>query len=228
MQTEQTQHTEQTQPQPDQAQYEQAGYEPVQYEPVHYAQATDEQAADEQVDDGPVSPERTGYEPTALPQAQPLVVNVPARPVPRGLRGSIARILLIGLAIIVSLVVLIVGGFSLLKSTRSQPQDIERYPNTTIISQQTASNSDDLVFSSADPIDRVADFYSRRLGSSSESGCKQIFLDAQPSTDAGHSYYRCIVDSSMLEMQQTLQVTITYDPASFHTLIEVARRWGAQ
>ncbi len=206
MQTEQTQHTEQTPPPPESAQYE---HEPAQYDQVQYDQAQVGQAE---------------YEPTAL--AQPPVTNVTAPTMLRPLRSGIARILFVGLAIIVVLVVLVVGGFSLLKSTRSQPQEIERYPNTIIVNQQTSSNSDDIVFSSADPIDRVADFYTRRLGSSSESGCKQIFLDTQPSTDPARSYYRCIIDSSMLDMQQTVQVTITYDPASFHTLIQVVRHWG--
>lgn len=156
--------------------------------------------------------------------AQP-VANMAVPPSPGFLRRGLARLVFGILGLVIFVVLLLALGLALLKSSRSQPPSIDAYSNATVVSQHSDGNSDEVIYSTNDKLDLVGDFYARRLGSSQESGCKKIYLDEKPSEEPGRSLYRCVVDTSLLEMQQVTTVTISYKNG--HTQIDIVRSWGA-
>ncbi len=155
------------------------------------------------------------------PPAPPMVN---AAPTPR--RG-LTRTMFGIVAVVIVLVLLLVTGLSLLKSSRGQPPTVDNYPNARIVNKRADPNSDHVLYSTMDQIETVADFYVRRLGSSLESGCKRIYYDEPPSQEVGRSFYRCVVDTSLLEMQQTAQITISYKKDAGLTFIDITRSWGS-
>jgi hypothetical protein len=61
-------------------------------------------------------------------------------------------------------------------------------------------------------------------------GCKKVYTDATHSEELGHYFVRCIRDESVLDVPQTLSITINYQKSTktdtFMTFIEVDRTWG--
>lgn len=151
-------------------------------------------------------------------------------PAPRPGLGGLIRAGLLLLAVLILLIVVSAIVFSVIKGSHNQPLSIDVYPNASVLSSTTATNSDHVMYQSDDPIDNVYDFYSRRLGSSEESGCKKLYLDAVASDLPGHYYYRCVVDLSVLEVSQLATLTLTSqldaNGVKARTLIDVSRNWG--
>lgn len=100
----------------------------------------------------------------ATSQSEPPPVN--RRATPEGSRNGLIRALLIGIGAIIVIIIVLVGGFSLYKSSHNQPLTVEAYPNATVINKAATANSDSVTYTSLDSVDLVADFYSRLLGSS--------------------------------------------------------------
>ncbi len=165
----------------------------------------------------------------AQPIPQPLAVDSAAGQVTRA-RHPVRRAAITLVIILIVFVVALVGGLMLLKSSRAQPMRLSVYPGALVAGQTTQANSDRTFYSTNDAIDKVAAFYTQQLGQSEESGCKELFTDANHSTEPGHVYYRCVVDQSVLDVTQITTITIvaTADPSSpngAQTRIQVDRIW---
>lgn len=107
---------------------------------------------------------------------------------------------------------------------------VNSYPGATIVSQATSVNSDRILYTTGDPIDKVAAFYIAQFGQADDTGCKQLFIDPTPSTTPGHVYYRCVSDRSVLDVTQIATIKIdsvpmSIDAINFQTQIEVDRTW---
>ncbi len=150
---------------------------------------------------------------------------------PSSMTNRLVRFLLIAVGAVIALLVVIVVIFSLYKGSHNQPIAVEAYPNAAKLSTQTTSTGDETIYQTDDTVDVVADFYSHRLGSTDEVGCKLLYtVKVVPDVPApGDYFYRCIVDSSVLDVPQLVSLTITFkaDPAAAknggHTLIDVQR-----
>ena len=161
----------------------------------------------------------------AQPVPQPLATGQVTRA-----RHPVRRAAITLVIILIVLVGALVGGLMLLKSSRAQPMRLSVYPGAVVAGQTTEGNADHTLYTSADAIDKVAAFYTQQLGQSDESGCKELFTDANHLTEPGHVYYRCVVDQSVLDITQITTVTIvaTADPSSptgAQTRIQVDRIW---
>ncbi|MHB8626285.1 MAG: hypothetical protein ACYDBJ_14060 [Aggregatilineales bacterium] len=145
-------------------------------------------------------------------------------------RHPVRRAAITLVIILIVLAAASVGGLMLLKSSRAQPMHVSAYPGATISGQTASTNSDRMIYTTNDAIDKVAAFYTEQFGQSDESGCKQLFTDPTHSTAPGHVYYRCVADLSVLDVTQITTVTIvaTADPSRSNgaqTQIEVDRTW---
>jgi hypothetical protein len=145
-------------------------------------------------------------------------------------RHPLRRAAITFVIILIVLVVGLVGGLMLLKSSRAQPMHVNVYPGATVSGQTASTSSDRMIYTTNDAIDKVAAFYTEQFGQSDESGCKQLFTDPTHSTSPGHVYYRCVADLSVLDITQITTVTIVAaaDPSApnaVQTRIEVDRTW---
>ena len=78
---------------------------------------------------------------------------------------------------------------------------------------------------------KVLDWYTARLPKDDTNGCKKIYTDAKPSEEPGHYRGVCVVDNSLLDVNQRVSITINYQAATgssdYKTYVLIQRLWGA-
>ncbi len=141
------------------------------------------------------------------------------------LRSKLMRAVLIGLGVLVLIVIASAVYLSSTRASHSQPINVDVYPGAKLLEKQVNAQSDRRVYSTTDSVDQVLVYYAERLNKDDENGCKKIYTDSTPSEQPGHFIGRCIVDTSWMDVSQSVAIRVSYTAAS-GTVIEVERAWG--
>jgi hypothetical protein len=170
-------------------------------------------------------------------QDAPAPLTASAARTARARRRPLARYIGLGFVVVLLVVLAGVAVFSIQKAQRAVPTNLQAYPGSTILSQKKTASSDEIVYASPDLPEKVADFYAKQIGTDDENGCKRIFTTYVKNTDPkgpdipslkpGDSYYRCAIDTSMLDQVQIATITISYKAAIQGSEIMVSRNWGS-
>ena len=145
------------------------------------------------------------------------------------LASRMFRLGLIALGVFVLVAIGAVVFVSLITSSRNQAPDFVLYPGAQIIDKEEFGKADRQMFTTADTVQDVFNFYKGKLGGNEDDPkCQKIYTTDPQSEDPGKYYARCVVDNSLLTTSQILKITINYQTVkgSNQTVILVERNWG--
>lgn len=158
---------------------------------------------------------------------------VPGQALPSDRRGRSVRLVLVGVAIFLALVVLAVVIVLALRASRDKPLDVAIYPAAELVNREVLYDGfDHLQYVTSDPFEQVEAFYLDRR----EMDCERLYriVEEQPGQEPrreGHYATRCQVDRSAYGITQFATVLIqpVYDEDERPTgqvIVDVQRYWG--
>jgi Tfp pilus assembly protein PilE len=156
---------------------------------------------------------------------------------PAARRGGALRLLLTAVAIVGVLLAAAVVVYNNTRASRSQPIEIDLYPNAALISESKTAQSDERVLATTDSLDQVYAFYVQRLGELPEmtsgelaedrsQGCRKVYAGGEKTEEVGQVSARCFIDNSSNDVTQFVRLTISRDAAETPTQIVYQRAWG--
>jgi hypothetical protein len=148
-------------------------------------------------------------------------------------RRRSVRLVLMGVAVFLALIVLAVLIVLVLRASRDKPLDVPVYPAAQLVNHEVLYDGfDHLQYVTSDPFEQVEAFYLDRDG----MDCERLYriVEEQPGQEPrreGHYATRCQVDRSAYGITQFATVLIqpVYDADERPTgqvIVDVQRYWG--
>ncbi len=156
-----------------------------------------------------------------------------AQPLTAHQRGRSARLVLVGVAVFLVLIVAAVVIVLALRASRDKPLDVPIYPTAQLVNHERLYDGfDHLQYTTGDSFEQVEAFYLARK----EMDCERLYriVEERPGQEPlreGHYATRCQVDRSAYGITQFASVLIqpVYDADERPTgqvIVDVQRYWG--